>query len=31
MYSKKLIKIEEKELNQLLNEWDPIGILPFEG
>lgn len=31
MHSKKLIKVEEKELNQILNEWDPIGILPFEG
>lgn len=31
MNSKKLIKTEEKELNQILNEWDPIGILPFDG
>ena len=27
----KHIKDEQKELNYLLNEWDPIGILPFEG
>lgn len=28
---KKGIADEQKELKQLLNEWDPIGVLPFEG
>ncbi len=28
---KQLITTEQNELNQLLNEWDPIGVAPSEG
>lgn len=28
---RKVIANQKKELNQLLNEWDPIGVDPFKG